>query len=161
MKIEIRALLAMVAIFALSILMMGAMNALIDPFDDFEFDTAGWKQPKNRETAARMCRDLITNHLHSGMSRSKVQRLLSKPDEIIYSKQDRGGNSLPGIETHAYYGGSWSMYGFDDAHLYVHLRSRGTRDFIDHQWLLKANTTKGQHMALKSHRQIYETIDQG
>ena len=57
-----------------------------------------------------MSRDLVTNHLKPGMTRAEVQDLLDKPDEVISTNRDNGGNLLLGVETFSYYIGCWSGY---------------------------------------------------
>jgi hypothetical protein len=96
-----------------------------DPFNDETFSVTKWAHRASSESGARMARDLIRNHLPSGLSRSKVTALLSPPDKVL-TGEDAGGHRLPVHETYAYHIGSWSAYGFDDAFVYVHFDSSGT-----------------------------------
>ena len=96
---------------------------LLDPFNDATFNAAAWAKLDAQERAA-MSRDLIQNHLPTGMSHAAVESLLGPPYRVI-RRSDAGGHRLPGVETYSYYIGSWSMYGFDDAFVYVHLDASG------------------------------------
>jgi len=71
-----------------------------------------------------MARSAIRRHLTVGLAEPQVVALLGKPDEIR-NVEDPGGHKLPGSQTYSYYLGSWSVYGFDDAFLYVHLDAAG------------------------------------
>ena len=95
----------------------------LDPFDDTLFTTAAWTT-LDPESRAPMARDLIRNHLPSGLSRAQTEALLGLPDNRL-SGTDSGGNRLRGTETYSYYIGSWSMHGLDDAFVYVYLDSNG------------------------------------
>ncbi len=114
--------LAAIAFVAIGLATRFAMDWL-DPFDDTSFTTAAWTTltPNSR---APMARDLIRNHLPSGLSRAQTEALLGAPDDIL-SGVDSGGNRLRGTETYSYSIGSWSMHGFDDAFVYVYLDSNG------------------------------------
>ena len=95
-----------------------AIDLLKDPFNYEVFIAEKWAQRATYEVRARMARDLVCNHLPHGLKRSQVTALLGPPDRVL-TGHDNGGHRLPGHETYAYYIGSWSTYGFDDAFVYV------------------------------------------
>lgn len=125
MKFGIRALLVFVAVVAIATVSIRTVTSLVDPFDNLSFNSTEWKQAKDREVKARMSRDAILNGLEAGMTREEVQHLLGEPDDIITANHDSGGSVLLGVETFSYYIGSWSMYGFDDAFVYIHFDRDG------------------------------------
>ena len=96
----------------------------LDPFDDESFNATAWASCTTDESRAAMARDLVRNHLRTGMPRSDVTALLGSPI-VLHGPTDAGGNPLRGDETYAYYIGQWSLYGFDDAFVYVHLNAAG------------------------------------
>ena len=111
------------AVFALVLVVttFASVGNPFDPFDDRRFSTKGWSATSgmgDRERRAAMARDLVARHLPHGMDKKNVEKLLGPPDGIP-TKEDAGGNRLPGTHVYEYYLGSWSGYGFDDAFLYV------------------------------------------
>lgn len=73
-----------------------------------------------------MAGDAIRGHLRSGMAKAKVQQLLGPGQEQFRIQGiDSYGNPMPGDHTWYYYLGSWSVYGLDDAFLYVHFDADG------------------------------------
>lgn len=96
-------------------------GSYLDPFDDQPFLQSTWATT-NSETRASMARDAI-KQLPIGMSAAQVRELLgeTKPVSRFSGAVDAYGNRLLYPETWSYYLGSWSLYGFDDGFLYVHL----------------------------------------
>jgi hypothetical protein len=99
------------------------MGNPFDPFDDSRFSVEAWRSadPKSR---ARMARDVIRHYLTPGTTEERVTSLVGKPDEVIEGA-DAGGHWLPGARSYSYRLGSWSLYGFDDAFLYIHIDRAG------------------------------------
>lgn len=95
----------------------------LDPFDDRRFSTSAWRTT-SADGKAPMARSAIRDHLRPGLSQAELVALLGEPGARLTGK-DAGGNGLAGSQTYSYYLGSWSIYGFDDAFLYVHLDSDG------------------------------------
>jgi hypothetical protein len=96
----------------------------LDPFDDASFNRSDWMS-STQEQRAKMARDVITKHVRRGVALEEIVALLGKPDEthnirVRGRRVDQYGNRLHGVTTYAYYLGSWSSYGFDDAYLYIH-----------------------------------------
>ncbi|MDB5343332.1 MAG: hypothetical protein JWP89_1709 [Schlesneria sp.] len=96
----------------------------LDPFDDASFNRSDWMS-STPEQRAKMARDVITKHIRRGATLEEIVALLGEPEETHNvrargSRVDQYGNRLHGAKTYAYYLGSWSSYGLDDAHLYVH-----------------------------------------
>jgi hypothetical protein len=81
-----------------------------DPFDDRPFQSTVWKEADSDSRAA-MARDLVSNRLTPGMTQVAVTELLGTPDQVKSGPQDK---------IFSYHIGSWSMYGFDDAFVYVY-----------------------------------------
>jgi hypothetical protein len=119
-----RTLLVAVAAVVIAIALLQALVGWIDPYDNFRFVPNDWKTA-SPEVRAQMSRNLVSNHLHTGMTKANLVSTLGEPDEILTGKTDAGANSLPGSETYSYYIGSWSAYGYDDAFVYIHLDSTG------------------------------------
>jgi hypothetical protein len=103
--------------------MMASLCHVIDPFSELTFSPAKWAQAGFDERAG-MARDLIRHHLPIGTSRAKVEELLGPPAHVLAANGPRG-KSVLGAETYSYYLGSWSMYGMDDAFVYVHFDAAG------------------------------------
>jgi len=66
-----------------------------------------------------------SRRLPVGMSADNVRGMLGQPTPVnrFAGAADAYGNHLSYPETWSYYLGSWSMYGLDDAFLYVHFDS--------------------------------------
>jgi MYXO-CTERM domain-containing protein len=113
---------------ALAVLGVGGLIAIrkwLDPFDDRGFVAGEWRNsdPLGR---ASMARDLVRRHVRAGMTAADVERLLGRGKEQQGIKGvDPYGNRMPGAATWAYYLGSWSTAGWDDAFLYVHFDKSG------------------------------------
>lgn len=98
------------------------LDRYLDPFDDEPFDRSAWMSgtPKDR---AKMGHDVIAKHIRRGMVQGEISDLLGKPNQInshVGNRIDGFGNRLKGVKTYIYGLGSWSLYGLDDAFLYVH-----------------------------------------
>jgi len=94
----------------------------LDPFNDAPFTAIDWMNCRTDEARASMARDLVRNHLPKGMSEAEVVALLGEPG-VLQGGTDTGGNRVLGTKTYFYYIGTWSLQGFDDAFVYVHLDS--------------------------------------
>ena len=70
-----------------------------------------------------MARDVVA--CVGGLDRDGVFAMLGKPDARLDSTTDASGHQLHGSEVFSYSIGSWSLYGMDDAFIYVHFDSRG------------------------------------
>jgi hypothetical protein len=119
-----RTLLIAVTAVALAIAFLRALTGWIDPYNDERFRPTDWRS-SSPEVRARMCRDLLSNHLRAGMTKANLVSKLGDPDEILIGTTDAGGHRLTGHETYSYYIGSWSAYGYDDAFVYIHFDSIG------------------------------------
>jgi hypothetical protein len=115
--------LAFIAIVAGLFIVGISLNRYLDPFDDQPFAQSAWASADTR-VRAPMARDAI-RRLPTGMTADQVQALLGRPTPVPrYSGEvDAYGNHLKYPETWFYYLGSWSVYGLDDAFLYVHFDS--------------------------------------
>jgi hypothetical protein len=111
--------LAIAAAVALVIGAYARWGDPVDPFDNRRFSATEWHAAE-AEGRAKMCRDLIRNHLRSGMAEQQVFALLGETGEV----HDDGPDLVrwPGAKRLArYYLGGFSQYrGMDDAWLYVY-----------------------------------------
>jgi hypothetical protein len=113
-----------VVVFVMACVGVALLPRFLDPFDDASFNRSVWKS-STQEQRAKMSRDVITKHIRPGAALEEIVELLGEPEETHNiraraSRVDQYGHRLPGVKTYAYYLGSWSSYGLDDAHLYVH-----------------------------------------
>ncbi len=119
---------SMLAIAILLLVGLWAAIDWLDPFNDQAFAPTVWSKRGTGLTSTRapMARDLVRSHLPLGLSRARVESLLGPPDDVR-TREDAGGNRLPGTETYAYHIGSWSgsPTGFDDTFVYVHFDANG------------------------------------
>jgi hypothetical protein len=95
----------------------------IDPFNQRSFVAADWAKGHPEERAA-MARDLIRNHLPTGLSRQQLKALLGAPDGDFSPDALKGWPR--GTQISPYYLGSWSGEGLDDAFVYVYLDKNGS-----------------------------------
>ena len=72
-----------------------------------------------------MAGDLVRNHLTAGLSRANVHALLGMPGDALSGTEREGMKNLVLAQTEKYYIGSWSLYGYDDAFVYVHFDGDG------------------------------------
>ncbi len=124
-RFRARTLLLSIAAIAITFTGFCWVADWLDPFNDHRFTTAEWIQTESADSRALMSRDLVNHHLRRGMSKAEVDALLGQPDRILHGGDDRGGNTLGGHETYAYYIGCWILRGFDDTFVYVHFDSSG------------------------------------
>ena len=84
------------------------------------FDTAQWKASNVPADRAAMVDDLIENHIRVGMPMTEIVSILGMPPKVL-SKQDNGGNKMPGSTTYAWWLGNGYDYNsmWDDMCLYV------------------------------------------
>lgn len=99
-----------------------AFTRWVDPFDDRPFDRNRWAAVSNHDRAP-MARDVASRV--RGLNQQEVLNLLGEPGNRLTSATDAGGHRLRGAEVFSYYIGSWSMYGMDDAFVYVHFDTDG------------------------------------
>ena len=118
-RIRFQALLVVIALIGVGIVLWISLVRWWDPFDDDAFTPTAWVADR-----APTARDLVKNHLRLGTLRVQVESLLGRPDEVV-TGEDAGGTRVPGTETYKYSIGSWPMYGYDDAFVYVHLDANG------------------------------------
>src|SRR5688500_18546339 len=118
----------LVAAAIVSVVLAGGLIAIrewLDPFDDRKFVASEWRN-SDLLGRAQMAGDLVRRHLRAGMDTADVERLLGRGKEQQRIKGvDPYGNRMPGAATWAYYLGSWSTSGLDDAFLYVHSDKSG------------------------------------
>ena len=94
-----------------------------NPFNDRPFTATAWAKLDPQERA-HMAEDLVRNHLTAGLSQANVHTLLGMPGDVS-SRTESGGMKNLGAQTEKYYIGSWSLYGYDDAFVYVHFDGDG------------------------------------
>ena len=120
-RFSLRQLLLGIAIIALGLTALIALNRHASPFDNVAFTPAAWAKADEMERA-RMSGDLIRNHLPRGLTRLQVEALIGRTS---WTMGPNGGYGARGAETHKYGIGSWSMQGMDDAFVYVHYDVNG------------------------------------
>jgi hypothetical protein len=91
------------------------------PFNDQTFSEQAWAGATAEQRAA-MAEDLVTHHVPLGMSSKQILSLLGEPGETWVKG---AGFRVKGEKTFAYYIGSWSMQGMDDAFVCIHLDETG------------------------------------
>lgn len=120
-----RALFASVAVVlaAIGALTYAVVRNPFDPFDDRPFSPERWRN-SDAESRAHMGRSAV-EYAKPGMSESEIEAAFGKPDEIDLDKEDAGGHKLTGVKTWEWGLGNWSVYGYDDAFLYISFDSSG------------------------------------
>ncbi len=113
-------MLAPLAAASLTTVVYLSVGNPLDPFDDQRFTAARW-HGSDPESRAPIARSVARRHLTPGLSSTQVLALVGQPDNVY----GRGDDRTRGDQTYSYYLGNWSLYGFDDAFLYVHLDAQG------------------------------------
>jgi hypothetical protein len=93
-----------------------------NPFNDEPFCEQGWAGATFEQRAA-MAEDLVSNHVSPGMPSKQIVSLLGEPGEIWIKGT---GQRVKGYRTFAYYIGSWSLQGMDDAFVCIHFDKSGS-----------------------------------
>jgi hypothetical protein len=91
------------------------------PFNDESFSIEAWAVATAEQRAA-MAEDLVTHHVSPGMSVEQIVALLGDPGDT-WAK--RTAHRVLGDKTFAYYIGSWSLEGMDDAFVCIHFDESG------------------------------------
>lgn len=92
-----------------------------NPFNDEPFSREAWAAASVEQRAA-MAEDLVTNHVSPGMSVKQLVALLGDPEDTW---DKRTVHRVLGEQTFAYYIGSWSLEGMDDAFVRIHFDESG------------------------------------
>jgi hypothetical protein len=92
-----------------------------NPFNDEPFSKEAWAAATAEQRAA-MAEDLVTNHVSPGMSVKQIVALLGDPEDTW---DQWAGHRIMGEKTFAYYIGSWSLEGMDDAFVCIHFDESG------------------------------------